>query len=86
MSLMSTRKQELELEIAKLETTLSGLKGQRQKEIEAEQHDAIDNLNVYLEQTDHKFADLKVFLVMVLAEMRALFLGGPTKDTGHMKL
>jgi len=86
MSLMSTRKQELELEIAKLETTLSGLKRQLQKEIEVEQHDAIDHLDVYMEQTDHKFADLKMFLVMVLADMRALFLGGSTKDTGHMKL
>ena len=86
MSSMSTPTLELRNEIAKVEATLLDLKAQMRQITEAEQHDAIDHLEDYLERADHKAMNLKEFAVMIMAELRAVFLGGQTKDTGHLKL
>ena len=86
MSPISTRRQELEAKIAGLEVELEGLRGQLRQEMEMEQHNAIDHLEDYMTSADHKLADLRNFFVMTLAELRVLFSGGPTKDTGHFKL
>jgi hypothetical protein len=73
MSQLSTKKQELERQISDLETTLHDLKHKLHEEIEAEQHEAINHLEDYLAQADHKYANLRELLVTVLNEIRGLF-------------
>lgn len=62
MNQFPEHKEELARKISDLETTLQDLKRQLREETEAEQHDAIDHLEEYLEQTDHKYANLRTFL------------------------
>lgn len=85
MSQLSARKEELERQITDLETTLHDLKRQVHEEIEAEQHDAIDHLEDYLEQADHKYANLRDFVVAVLNEIRDLLRSDSDKDSGSLK-
>lgn len=85
MSQLSTRKEELERQITDLEMTLHDLKRQVQEEIEVEQHDAINHLEEYLEQADHKYANLRELVVTVLNEIRDLFHSGSDKGSGSLK-
>lgn len=85
MSQLSTRKEELERQITDLEMTLHDLKRQVQEEIEVEQHDAINHLEEYLEQADHKYANLRELVVTVLNEIRDLFPSGSDKGSGSLK-
>ena len=75
-----TRNQELENKISDLEETLHDLKHQLHAQSEAEQHDAIDHLEDYLEQVDHKYANFREFVEMLLVEVRGLFAGESNKD------
>jgi len=85
MNQFSPRKEELERKISDLETTLHDLKRQVQEEVEAGQHDAIDHLEEYLEQADNKYANLRMFLVTVLNEIRTRFRDDSDKDSGSLK-
>jgi len=85
MSQLSTKKEELERKISDLEATLHDLKRQVQEQIETEQHDAIEHLEDYLEQIDHKYANLREFLVTVFNEIRDLLHGKSDKDDGILK-
>lgn len=81
MSQLSTKKEELERQISDLEATLHDLKRQVHAEVEAEQHDAIDHLEDYLEQADHKYANLRELLVTVLNEIRGVLGRQSDKDS-----
>lgn len=83
MSTFSPRKQELEHKISDLETTLHDLKQELHEQAEVEQHDAINHLEDYLEQVDHKYANMREFLELVLGEIRALFQDESNKDRGR---
>jgi len=85
MNQFSEHKEELERKIADLETTLQDLKRQVREQTEAEQHDAINHLEEYLEQADHKYANLRIFLVTVLNEIRALFQDDSDKNSRSLK-
>lgn len=85
MSQLSTKKEELERQISDLEQTLHDLKRQFHAEIEAEQHDAIEHLEDYLQQADHKYANLRELLVTVLNEIRGLLNPSSNKDAGSFK-
>ena len=81
MSQLSTKKEELERQISDLEATLQDLKRQVHEEVEAEQHDAINHLEDYLEQADHKYANLRELLVTVLNEIRGVLGRQSDKDS-----
>ena len=83
MSAFSPRKQELEHKITDLEATLHNLKQELREQVEVEQHDAINHLEDYLEQVDHKYANMREFLELVLSEVRALFQDESHKDRGR---
>ena len=70
MSSISTRKQELEQRISDLEASLADMKRQLSQEIESEQHDAIDHLEGYLEEVDHKYRNVREFLTLLITEIR----------------
>lgn len=73
MSSNTLRQQELHEKIAELELSLSELKQQlKQLEVD-EQHRAIDHLEIYLEQVDHKYENLRNFWPILLEEFRNLF-------------
>ena len=61
MSNFSSRKQALGEKIDELEETLVKLKQQLKHEIEAEQHEAIDQLEEYLEMVNNKHNNLRGF-------------------------
>ena len=68
-----THKQELQIRIEELEESLSKLKGKLRKEEEDDQHAAIDNLEIYLEEVDHKYVNLRDFWLIMVDEFRGLF-------------
>lgn len=70
---INTRKQELQSRIEELEDSLSELKGKLRKEEEYEQHVVIDNLEIYLEEVDHKYENLRDFWLIVADEFRERF-------------
>ena len=82
MTQIPTRREELEQKIADLQTTLHDLKRQLHEEVDAGQHEAIDHLEEYLEQADHKYANLREFLVSVLNEIRDV-LGHKSDNSGE---
>jgi uncharacterized coiled-coil protein SlyX len=73
-----SNKQSLETKISELEETLAQLKKQLQKETEAEQHAAIDNLDVYFEAVNNKFKNLQDFWPILRDELKALFATKPS--------
>lgn len=83
--LLTKNRDELEGKISDLEMTLHDMKCEVHEQIEAEQHEAIDHLEDYLEQADHKYANLREFLVTVLNEIRELVRGESDKDSGSLK-
>lgn len=84
MNQFSEHREELERKISDLEKTLHDLKRQVLEQSEAEQHEAIDHLEEYLEQADHKYANLRTFLVTVMDEIRGLFRNESDKDGGRL--
>ncbi len=69
---MTESKIELERKVEALETHLAELK-RRLKAVEsAEQHDAINHLDEYLQEVDHEYDDIRAFWPEVLKELRAL--------------
>ncbi|MCA9473110.1 MAG: hypothetical protein MRJ96_11230 [Nitrospirales bacterium] len=75
MEKVLSRKQMLEQKVYELEETLAGLKTQLHREIEAEQHEAIDELEVYLEKVNNKFTNLQDFWQILRNEVTELLQG-----------
>ncbi|MES9939223.1 MAG: hypothetical protein ABW104_00405 [Candidatus Thiodiazotropha sp. 6PLUC2] len=73
MSDIQTHKQALEAKIGELETKLAGLKAELQKEVETEQHDAIDQLDFHYSDLDSTFSSLKEFLDVLREDFRKTF-------------
>lgn len=67
------RTKELEAKITDLEESLSNLKKKLNKEQIEEQHEAIDNLDVYLDEIDHKYSNLKDFWSILGSEIKDIF-------------
>ncbi len=72
MANIISRKQILEQKVAELEETLTQLKRQLQREIEAEQHEAIDELENYLDMVNNRFANLQGFWQLLREEVSEL--------------
>ena len=73
MSKLSDRhQQELQDRIEELEETLSRLKEKLREQRETQQHLAIDNLEGYLDEVDHKAESLKRFWLVITDEIRRL--------------
>ncbi len=83
MKLTNDRKKELESKITDLEDSLTNLKQQLNKEKEEEQHEAIDNLDDYLEEIDHKYTNLKDFWSILGKEIKGLFSRRADDDTNN---
>jgi hypothetical protein len=75
-----SNKDELSNRISDLEDSLKQLKTQLHHLEEGEQHEAIDNLEIYLEQIDHKYDNLRSFWGVAVNEFRELF--GKSKNDG----
>ncbi|MCG7898092.1 MAG: DUF1307 domain-containing protein [Candidatus Thiodiazotropha lotti] len=73
MSDIQTHKQALEEKIAELESKLAGLKGELQKEVEFEQHKAVDQLDFHYADLDTTFNSLKEFLNMLRDDFKKTF-------------
>jgi len=70
---MNKRRQELEQRITQLERSLEQLKAQLKKETEADQHQAIDQLENYFNEVDDRFAHLSDFWGSMLEEFHSIF-------------
>ena len=79
MSEFSTRRQALEEKISDMEKALAALKAKLKVEVEREQHEAIDRLEDYLGEVDHKAASLQEFWTVLREEIRELFSAGDKK-------
>lgn len=73
MNIQQSRKNELEQKINDLELSVSELKFQLKLQEEKEQHEAIDNLEVYLDQVDNKYENLRIFRSIIAEELREFF-------------
>ena len=69
---INIRKQELEQKIAELETSLAELKANLQAIEQKQQHEAIENLEDYLDMIDDKYYALKQFWKIIQVELRQL--------------
>ena len=79
MSITKERKKELEGKITDLEESLSNLKEKLNKEQEEEQHEAIDHLDEYLKEIDHRYSNLRDFWAILGDELKELFSGKSDK-------
>lgn len=70
----NTKKQELESRIAELEHSITELKIQLRQLEEADQHQAIDNLEAYLATMENRWDTLKDFWPIVQNELRDMFI------------
>lgn len=70
---MTEKKEELTRRLQELEESIDGLKRGLHNLEESEQHEAIDHLEEYLEQVEHKYENVRSFLPLVLTELRSLF-------------
>jgi uncharacterized coiled-coil protein SlyX len=73
MSEMQTHKQALEAKISELETKLSGLKAELNKEVESEQLKAIEQLDLHYTDLDSTFTTLKEFMDILREDFRKTF-------------
>jgi F0F1-type ATP synthase membrane subunit b/b' len=73
MSDIQNHKQALEEKIDELESKLAGLKSELKKEIEFEQHNAIDQLDFHYTDLDSTFNSLKEFLDVLRDDFRKTF-------------
>jgi F0F1-type ATP synthase membrane subunit b/b' len=73
MSAIQNHKQALEEKIDELESKLAGLKSELKKEIESEQHNAIDQLDFHYTDLDSTFTSLKEFLDVLRDDFRKTF-------------
>ena len=74
-------KEELERKITDLEKSLSNLRKKLNEEQIEEQHEAIDNLEVYLDEVDHKYSNLRDFWSILGNEIKEFFSKRSKGDT-----
>ncbi|GJL50208.1 hypothetical protein [Candidatus Nitrospira salsa] len=72
LNTIASRKHALEQKVEELEETLLQLKQQLKKEREAEQHEAIEQLEVYLDQVNNKYSNLQGFWQLLRKEISEL--------------
>jgi len=72
LNTIASRKHALEQKVDELEETLLQLKQLLKKEREAEQHEAIDQLDVYLEKVNNKYENLQGFWAVLRKEISDL--------------
>ena len=85
MTMPPEKKEELAHKISDLEKSLSDLKEQLGKEQIQEQHEAIDHLDDYLKEIDHKYSKLKIFWSILAKEIRGLLSGSSEDDSDDPK-
>lgn len=73
MKIRNDRKEELKEKITDLEESLSELKQRLSEQEKKAQHEAIDNLEVYLEKIENKYTNLRNFWKIVVNELKELF-------------
>ena len=64
--------EQLEQRIAATETVLGKLKAELAAERQREQHEAVDNLEVYLNEARVSLGDMRTFIDAVLEDLRRL--------------
>ena len=79
MNDITSRKQTLEQKIDELEDTLAKLKQELKREVENEQHEAIDQLEIYFDRVNSKFSNLQDFWHLLREEIFALLRGKSEK-------
>ena len=73
MNSVTSRKQELEMKISDLEESLLALKLQLEHQEEQVQHEAIDELEYYFNEINHKYEDFRGFWSILAEEIQFLF-------------
>jgi chromosome segregation ATPase len=68
------KKQELEHHISELERSIAELKSQLHQLEEADQHEAIDNLEAYLAEMENRWDGLREFWPIVQTELVEMFI------------
>lgn len=63
--------EEIDRLIKETEETLSSLMGELKRRQEDEMHHEIENLDMYMEEADVSFKNLRKFIAMALAEIRS---------------
>lgn len=69
---MRAKREELTRRVEELESSLAELKRGIEELEEKDQHEAIDHLDEYLEDIDHKYENVKRFLPVLVDDLRAL--------------
>ena len=77
---MNKRRQELEQRIIQLKRSLEQLRAQLKKETEADQHQAIGQLESYFNEVDDRFAHLSDFWGSMAKEFHTLFQADETPE------
>ena len=78
----SERKKELKNKIAELEQSLINLKDKLNQQDETAQHQAIDNLDEYLDEIEHKYSNLRDFWSVLGEELKEMFSAAPKDSEG----
>lgn len=73
MDKIISRQQELQRQISELEDTLAQLRVGLQKEVENEQHKAIENLEKNFDLVNNKFKNLQDFWQLLREEVYEMF-------------
>ena len=79
MNIKNNRTEELKEKITDLEDSLAELKDQLSEKEKKAQHDAIDNLELYLQKIDNKYSNLRNFWSIIVDELKELFDGHSDK-------
>lgn len=70
-------KKELKKKIEDLEQSLTSLRDKLNQQDETAKHKAIDDLDKYLDEIDHKYSNLRDFWSMLGDELKGIFAGSP---------
>ena len=80
MNMKPDDKKELKKKIADLEQSLTSLRDKLSEQDETEKHKAIDELDKYIDEINHKYSNLHEFWVILGKELRGLFKSGEEKQ------
>ena len=69
---LQEKKQKRAQKIADLERSLAKTKQKLMQEIATEQHEAIDHLEGYLDEVDHRFSNLREYWTLIKHEIREI--------------
>lgn len=74
MNIKKNRTEELKDKISDLEESLAEVKAKLSEQEKKAQHDAIDNLEFYLQKIDNKYSNLRNFWSVVVDELKEFFV------------